>query len=97
MTEQNKHSEKEEGEEPYIIDEYSQSWDPEIKQFFRKIMNSFGVGAFWLLLFGISGLFFRLALVEGEWRWYNVLFYGVFVLSLLLLILFFYRTWGKKK
>lgn len=78
------------------MDEYNQGWDPEIKQFFRKILNSFGAGAFWLLTVATLGLFFRLAFVQNGWRWYNVLFYGLSAGSLLLLLLFFYRVWGKK-
>lgn len=79
------------------MDEYNQGWDPEVKRYFRKIMNSFGAGALWLLVFATLGLAFRLAIVENGVQWYNCLFYSVFFVSLLLLLRFFYRVWGKKE
>ncbi|WP_121353015.1 hypothetical protein [Flavisolibacter nicotianae] len=77
------------------MDEYNQGWDPEVKQYFRKIMNSFAMGALWLLLIGLSGFAFKLAIIKDSVRWYNLVFYGVFLLSLSLLLLFYYRVWRK--
>lgn len=77
------------------MDEYNQGWDPEIKQYFRKIANTFSLGALWLLLIATLGFAFKLAIVKESLRWYNLVFYGVFVLTLLLLLRFFYRTWRK--
>lgn len=77
------------------MDEYNQGWDPEVKQYFRKIMNSFGAGALWLLVMATSGIAFRLAIIEGRVQWYNYLFYGLALASLLLLLRFFYRVWRK--
>ncbi|HET7899141.1 MAG TPA: hypothetical protein VFL47_15750 [Flavisolibacter sp.] len=79
------------------MDEYNQGWDPEVKRYFRKIMNSFGMGALWLLVISTSGIAFRLAIIENGVRWYNFVFYGVFVVSLVLLLWFFYRVWRKKE
>jgi hypothetical protein len=79
------------------MDEYNQGWDPEVKQYFRKIMNSFAMGAIWLLLVATMGLAFGLAIIRGEVRWYNLLFYGIFLVSLALLLLYFYRVWRKKE
>lgn len=79
------------------MDEYSSSgMDPEVKRYFRKILNSFAVGLLWLMSMGIAGLFFKLAIVKNNVRWYNIVFYGVFLSTLALLILFFYRVWRKK-
>jgi len=78
------------------MDEYNQGWDPDVKKYFRKILNSFGLGALWLLVITTMGLAFRLGIVENGLRWYNVLFYVIFLVSLSLLVLFFYRAWRKK-
>jgi hypothetical protein len=79
------------------MDEYNQGWDPEVKHYFRKILNSFGMGALWLLVIATMGLAFRLAIIKDGVQWYNVFFYGVFLVSLALLLLFFKRVWRKKK
>ena len=83
-------------DELYTMDEYNQGWDPEVKRYFRKIMNSFGLGAIWLLVIATMGLAFKLAIIEGEVRWYNLFFYGLFLVSLGFLLLFYYRQWRKK-
>jgi hypothetical protein len=79
------------------MDEYNQGWDPEVKRYFRKITNSFAMGALWLLLIGLPGLAFKLAIFKDAVRWYNLVFYGVFLISLSLLLLFYYRLWRKKE
>lgn len=77
------------------MDEYSSGMDPEVKLFFRKIINSFGVGLLWLLVMGTAGLYFKLALIKYTWHWYNFVFYVLFSLTLVLLIFFFYKLWRK--
>lgn len=79
------------------MDEYNQGWDPEVKQYFRKIMNSFGMGALWLLTIATLGLAFKLAIIKASVQWYNLLFYGIFVVTLLLLLWYLYRVWRKKE
>jgi hypothetical protein len=78
------------------MDEYNQGWDPEVKHYFRKIMNSFALGALWLLLMMTLGFAFKLALVRDGVQWYNLVFYAVFVVTLLLLLLYLFRVWRKK-
>lgn len=77
------------------MDEYSTGMDPQVKMYFRKIMKSFSAGLLWMLVFVTAGLFFKLGHVSSGWHWYNALFYGLLVLSLLLLLRFFYRVWKK--
>lgn len=79
------------------MDEYSTGMDPEMKRYFQKIMKTFGVGLFWMLVMGTAGLFFRLGLTKDGVRWYNLLFYGVFVITLVSVVLFFYRVWTKNE
>ncbi len=67
--------------------------DPEVKLYFRKIISSFSVGLLWMLIIAIGAFYFELALIDVRARWYNYLFYAVFIMSLALLIRFYYKMW----
>lgn len=67
--------------------------DQQMKALFKKIIATFSYGALWMLAMSWAGFYFGLALVEGEVKWYNIVFYVLFLISLFLLIRFFYRTW----
>lgn len=77
------------------MDEYNSGMDPEIKRYFRKIVNSFSWGALWLLTISSLGIFFRLGFVQDGIRWYNVVFYLVLLVSLFLLVRYYIRMWVK--
>ncbi|HZH64046.1 MAG TPA: hypothetical protein VEY10_04075 [Flavisolibacter sp.] len=78
------------------MDEYDESgMGPEVTRYFKKIMNSFGAGLLWLMVMGTAGFFFKLAIIRDGIRWYNLVFYGFFLLTLTAVILFFYRVWRK--
>jgi hypothetical protein len=70
--------------------------DHEVKVYFRKIMKSFSAGLLWLMVFATSGLFFKLGYLNKGWHWYNAVFYVLLVLTLLLLLRFFYHVWRKR-
>lgn len=78
------------------MDEYNQGWDPEVKRYFRKIVNSFVAFATWLLFIATLGLFLRMAYVIGEWHWHNTVFYSFLLITFSLLLFFLYRVWRKK-
>jgi hypothetical protein len=75
------------------MDEYNTGMDPEIKNLFRKILNSFSWGALWLVGIASLGIFFQLGFVANGIRWYNILFYLVLIISLLVLLRYYYRVW----
>ena len=75
------------------MDEYNSGMDPEIKRYFRKILNSFSWGALWLIGVATLGLFFQLGIFTAGIRWYNILFYFILAISLLLLIRYYYKVW----
>ena len=76
------------------MDEFDRGgFDPEVTKFFKKIVSSFSFGMIWMLVMSIAGLYFRLALVDESVRWYNVVFYFVFLATLFVLIRYLYRTW----
>ncbi len=77
------------------MDEYSTGMDPEVKSYFKKIMKTFSVGLLWMMVVGTAGFFFGLAIIRGSLRWYNIVFYSLFLLTLFAIILFFYKVWRK--
>jgi hypothetical protein len=70
-------------------------WDPEVKRYFRKILFSVSFGLLWLMACMASGLYFGLAYREDIALIYHILFYGIALLTLALLVRYYYRTWRK--
>lgn len=81
----------------FNMDEYNSGWDPEVKKYFRKIMNSLSVGLLWLLSTITLGLFFDLATARQGIKWYTVIFYLLAAVSFFFLIRYYYRVWSKKE
>lgn len=79
------------------MDEYEHGMDPEVKRYFRKIMNSFSWGLLWLLFTATTGLYFDLAVVHGRIDWYNIVFYVIAFITFVALIYYLYRVWSNKK
>ena len=78
------------------MDEYNHGMDPEVKRYFKRIINSFSFASIWLLAVSTAGLFFRLAILKDGIRWYNILFYILAAVSLVMLLIYLYKTWSKK-
>ena len=78
------------------MDEYNHGMDPEVKRYFKRIINSFSFASIWLLAVSTAGLFFRLAILQNGIRWYNILFYILAAVSLVMLLIYLYKTWSKK-
>jgi len=73
-----------------------QGWDPDVKKYFIKVLNSISMGLLWLMAMVTAGLYFGLAYAtEGRPFIYTILFYIMMVATLSLLILYYYRTWKK--
>jgi hypothetical protein len=68
-----------------------QGWDPEVTKFFRKIINTIAYGLLWLMAVLTAGLYLELAYHSKTV--YVVLFYTGLVISLGLLIRYYYRIW----
>jgi FtsH-binding integral membrane protein len=71
-----------------------QGWDPEIKKYFRKILNSVFAGLLWMSACVTAGIYYKLAYWERPFI-YPVIFYAGMIASLVLLIFWYYRTWKK--
>lgn len=72
-----------------------QGWDPEIKSFFKKIMNSISITLLWLMIMATAGLYFGLAFSNGKPVIYTTIFYIVLTGSFTWLVVYLYRTWNK--
>lgn len=75
------------------MDEYNTGMDPEVKQYFRKIVKSFTAGLVWMMTVFTAGIFFRLGYVRDGARWYNIVFYIFSLVSLFLLLRYLYFLW----
>lgn len=75
--------------------EHEQGMDPEIKQFFRRIINTLSFGMLWLMAVATAGIYFKLAWQEGRPVVYTVLFYIVAAASLFFLLRYYYQIWRK--
>lgn len=82
--------------QPYLyrMDQRQSNFDPEVKQHFRKIMNSMGYTLLWLMSMVTFGLFFHLAAIHSPIAWYNILFYVIMLATLVLLVRYLFRTWS---
>jgi hypothetical protein len=71
------------------------SWDPDVKKFFVRIINTISMGLIWLLSAITAGLYFRLAYVDGRPAIWTIIYWVLVLVSLLLLIRYFYKLWKK--
>lgn len=69
------------------------NWDPTVKKFFIKILNSIALGLFWMIACAIAGLYYELAYTNGKQVIYTLLFYTGMFTSLFLLLRYLYRQW----
>jgi hypothetical protein len=70
-----------------------QGWDPEVRKFFLKILNTISTGLIWLLAALTTGLY--LGLASHPNKIVLILFYTIFAITLFLLIRYIYRLWNK--
>lgn len=79
------------------MDEYSEAgMDPDMKKFFRRIINSFSAVLVWMMVAATAGLFFGLAIPHNGVKWYNVLFLVFLILSFAGLLRYIYRMWRRR-
>ena len=75
------------------MDEYDSGMDPEVKIYFRKILRSLGAVLLWTITCVTSGIFFRLAIIHHHLHWYNLIFYGSFLVITAFFVRYLYRLW----
>lgn len=70
-------------------------WDPEVKRYLKKIIQTISYGLFWLMTGVTAGIYFELAYASGKPVIYTIIFYLVMAGSLVLLIRYLYNLWRK--
>lgn len=71
------------------------NWDPDVKRFFGKIINSISLTLLWMLSCATAGIYFKLGYFNEGPVFRPVLFYSAMVLTLFLLIRYLYRIWNR--
>ena len=70
-------------------------WDPEVKKYLRKILYSIMLGLSWMMGCVTAGIYFHLAYWNSNPLIYPLLFYSAMIISLALLLRWYYHTWKK--
>lgn len=70
-------------------------WDPEVKKYLKKIIQTISFGLLWLMTGVTAGIYFELGSSNGKPVIYTILFYTGMLIGLLLLIRYLYSTWKK--
>lgn len=69
--------------------------EPAIREFFRRISLSLGLGIIWMAINIVIGIKFGLAFFEGHIGWGNIMFYIWAIASFAGLIFLLVRIWKK--
>ncbi|MEI9943710.1 MAG: hypothetical protein WDN26_05760 [Chitinophagaceae bacterium] len=72
-----------------------QGWDPEVKKFFLRILNTISMGLIWLITAVAAGIYNKLAWKGDRPIIFVILFYTVAAISLFFVIRYIYRLWKK--
>ncbi|MEO6613747.1 MAG: hypothetical protein ABIT05_13230 [Chitinophagaceae bacterium] len=72
------------------------NWDPEVKKFFLRILNSVSLGLLWMMACATAGIYYKLGYFNGQPVIFNILFYTAMLGTLWLLIRYLYRNWKDK-
>jgi hypothetical protein len=72
------------------------NWDPEVRQFFIKILNSVSLGLLWMITCATAGIYYELGFIKDKPLINIILFYSGMLISLFFLLRYFYRTWKNR-
>jgi tellurite resistance protein TehA-like permease len=72
------------------------NWDPDVKKFLLKVLNSVSLVLLWMMACATAGIYFELGYTNGKPLIYTILFYSGMIISLLFLLLYLYKTWNKR-
>ena len=67
--------------------------EPDVKAFLLKIVQSLSMSLVWLLANMSLGIYFGYAFFEGRPGLGNLIYYAVFLVSLILLIVYLKKKW----
>ena len=72
------------------------NWDPDVKKFLLKVLNSVSLVLLWMMACATAGIYFELGYTNSKPVIYTILFYSGMIISLLFLLLYLYKTWKKE-
>lgn len=70
--------------------------EPELREFFRRIIQTVSVGLIWLMINSTAGIMFEYAFIQGKISTGNILFYAWLLVSGALILRYFIRLWRTK-
>ena len=73
-----------------------QGWDPDVKKFLLKVLNSIALGLLWMIASATAGIYYELGYRGHHPFIYTVLFYVFMLITLVLLLRYLYNTWKKE-
>ena len=71
-------------------------WDPDVKEFLLKILNSISLVLIWMIACATAGIYFQLGYSNGKPVIYTIMFYLLMAVTLFLLLYQLYKTWKKQ-
>lgn len=75
--------------------EQEQGMDPDVKRFFKNILNTISLGLLWLLSVTTAGIYFRLGWQGDKPLLYVILFYTLAAATFGFLLRYYYSIWKK--
>ena len=69
------------------------NWDPDVKKFLLKVLNSVSLVLLWMMACATAGIYYELGYTNGKPIIYTILFYAGMCITLVLLIRYLYNTW----
>ena len=72
------------------------NWDPGVKKFFIKILNSIALGLFWMMASATAGIYYELGFLQGKPLISTILFYTAMLTSLFFLVRYLLKIWKKE-
>jgi len=70
-------------------------WDPDVKKFLLKVLNSISIVLLWMIAFATAGIYFELGHIKDRPLLYPAIFYTVMAVTLFLLMRHLYKVWNK--
>lgn len=68
-------------------------WDPDVKKFLLKVLNSISVVLLWMIVCATTGIYFQLGYMNDQPLTTTIIFYTTMTISFLFLIRYLYKTW----
>lgn len=72
-----------------------QGWDPDVKKFLLKVLNSISLVLLWMMTFATLGIYFKLGFINERPILQPFIFYSVMASTLFFVVRHLIRLWKK--